>query len=158
MKGIILGAALVMSLSACGTSNTTDPETLDVSGVITEKEFETGSSSCTMAFKAPGKPAPAPAKPAPAKPAVVAPKPATGGVGTKAGSTGYRPAQGPIPTKSYKSGSYKVYPILGGSNRCYKSDCWEIEFRTSDGEEFDVCVTKGVYDSYRVGDTFPKEG
>lgn len=162
MRKIITGTALVLSLSACGTpGNTTDPGTLDVSGVITEMDYETGSSSCTMyALKAPSKPVP----PAP-KPVVVAPvKPASTGAAKPAASaakpatTGYRPAQGPIPTKSYKSRSYVVYPIIGGSNRCYRSDCWEIEFQTDDGQEFDVCVSADTYKTYRVGDTFPQRG
>lgn len=162
MKKIIIGAALVLSLSACGTdSNTTDPETMDVSGIITEMEFETGSSSCTMnLFKAPGRPAPpAPAKPAPAKPAAPAPaKPPAGGA-TKPVTGGAKSAGGDVkPYKTYKSRSYVVYPIIGGSNRCYQTDCWEIEFQTADGQTFDVCVTEVIYRTYRVGDTFPKEG
>lgn len=169
MKKIILGAALVVILSGCGT--TTD--TMDVSGTITEKEFEMGSTSCTMyAFKAPGKPAPPPPAPKPVvKAPVVAPvKPvATGGAAKPAATgapvsvvkpvaTGYRPAQGPIPTKSYKARSYVVYPIIGSSNRCYRADCWEIEFQTDDWQTFDVCVSKEVYDAYDVGDTFPERG
>lgn len=155
MRKIIAGATLLLSLSACSTpSNTMDPDTIEVSGTIMEKEFEPGSSSCTMnVFKAPGKPAPPAPKP-PVKAPVVAPvKPAATGA-AKPGATNYRPAEGAIPRKTYKARSYVLFPYTG-TNRCYKADCWEIEFETADGQTFDVCVTKITYDTYAVGDIFP---
>ena len=156
MKKIIIGAALVLcSLTACGTS-TDEPQ--DISGTITEKEFEAASSSCTMLFKAPGKPAPAPAKPPAVKPPVAPVKPAATGAAKPAGGSTYKPAQGDVkPHKTYKAGSYKVYPYTG-LNRCYKADCWEFEIQASDGQYYEVCVSREDYARYEVGNQFPKEG
>lgn len=147
MKKIIIGAALVLSLSACGTA---DPETLDVSGTVTEMEFEPADSACTMAFALPRKGGGGGGGKSSGGSRSGPVKPATGG--------GNKPAPGGVqPPKKYKSGSYKVRPF-SGVDSCHKDDCWEIEIRTVDGQMFDTCVTEDIYKTYRVGDTFPKKG
>ena len=147
MKKIIIGVALVLSLSACGTA---DPETLDVSGTVTEMEFEKGSSSCTMALKFPQRGGGGGGGRSGGGARSGSVKPATGG--------GAKPAPGGAqPAKKYKSGSYKVRPFSGVGS-CHQEDCWELEIRAQDGQMFDTCVTEDIYKKYRVGDTFPKKG